>query len=193
MTTTITDPATPAQKRFLNSLRVQRGYAPIHDDDFSDKRATSRAIDEMKRLPITAPTARVAPTNNGGAFDGLPLCKYIVTGDAGQKVHVEVVERRGGRRYVNVLIGAPGDWHRQNVSYATMISLAAKIRCAEYTDRVEVGGELIVRDLVGAEAAAVRFSREHKCCSACLSPLSDESQPGYAVGLGPVCRTRFGY
>ncbi len=180
-------PATPAQKNFLNSLRVQRGYAPIHNDDFADRRATSRAIDEMKARPI------VARTQEGGPFAALPTCKYIVTGDAGQKVHVEVVERRNGRRFVNVLVGAPGDWRRQNVAYATQVLLAQKIRTATYTDRVEINDEWVVRHLTGPEAAAVRYSREHRRCSACESPLSDQSQPGYAVGLGPVCRRRFGH
>lgn len=189
MPLTIT-PATDAQVRFLNSLRVERGLAELTADEANvlDKRNASREIDRVKALPRPA-----RPTNRPNPLGDLPLCKYLVTGDAGQRVHVEVVERRNGRRFVNVLIGAPGDWRRQEVSYATQMGLATKIRTATYTDRVELATGWVVRDLQGPEAAAVRFSREHKCCSACMSPLSDETQPGYAFGLGPVCRTRFGH
>lgn len=110
----------------------------------------------------------------------LPLSRFIVDGEHGQPVHVEVVARRG-RRYLNVLVGAPGDWHRQWVSYATQLALAHKVQSATYAD-----GD---RTLTGPEAAAVRFSREYTICAVCASPLSDETS--VRLGIGPVCRKRF--
>lgn len=183
MTTTLY-PASEKQVKFVNDLRLERALPALTEDEVRtlDGRSASREIDRLKALPRVA-----RPAQAPNPFGDLPLCKYIVTGDQGQRVHLEVVERRNGARFVNVLIGAPGDWRRQNVSYSTQRTLAAKIRDAAYTDHV---GR---QHLHGPEAAAVRFSREHQVCAACLSPLSDESQPGYRVGLGPVCRTRFGH
>lgn len=187
-----TYPASPRQVSYINTLRAERGIPVLTADEANVLTGgmSGTASREIDRLLATPRPRAARPALD---LSDLPTCKYIVTGDAGQRVHVEVVERRGGRRFVNVLIGAPGDWRRQNVALATQGSLATKIRNATYTDRVTVAGVVVTRDLTGAEAAAVRFSREHKSCAACLSPLSDESQPGYAFGLGPVCRTRFGH
>lgn len=138
----------------------------------------------VKHLAGECPAVRVAPAKPAGLdLSKIPNCKYMITGEAGQTVHVEVVERRGGRKFVNVLIGSPGDWARQRVSYATQASLVAKIQGATYEDQG--------RHLVGPEAAAVRFSREYVCCAACMSPLSDDLSR--KLGLGPVCRQRFAF
>jgi len=138
--------------------------------------------------PAGSPAIAPAKTVRAGYPDlqALPISKFIVDDlSGGRKVHLEIVERRGGRRYMNLLIGAPGDWTRGRVSAGLQALYVAKIQSASYYD--EIGA----RQVEGPEAAALRFSREHKCCAACMSPLSDESQPGYKRGLGPVCVTRF--
>lgn len=207
-------PYSPAQERFVRNLADERvtpvagataveaaiiarfedilGNPPEgHDGRRFVSVSEARVVTEwLKTLPRRAQQG--APVE-GNAFQAmitelraLPKSKYIVTGDAGQPVHVEVVERNS-RVYLNLLIGAPGDWHRQRTSVTAARALIAKIMTAKYYDSV---GR---RHVTGPEAAAVRFSREHTCCAACMSPLSDTTQPGYARGLGPVCVTRFGF
>jgi hypothetical protein len=207
-------PYSPAQERFVRNLAQERvtpvagstateaaiiarfedilGNAPEgHPGRRFVSVSEARVVTEwLKSLPYAARTAAPVATNDFQSMitelRALPKSKYIVTGDAGQPVHVEVVERNH-RVYLNLLLGAPGDWRRQRTSVATARALIAKIMTATYTDAI---GR---REITGPEAAAVRFSREHTCCAACMSPLSDTTQPGYARGLGPVCVTRFGF
>ncbi len=180
---------TERQIPFLTSLRTERNI-PTTDILTLSKDDANKEIKRLLATPRPPRVASAQPT----AFDAikdLPACMYIIDGDGGQPVHIEVVERKnryGTRRYLNLLIGAPGDWNRSTrLSNETIKTFAAKIKAARYFD--EVGQQ----NLEGPEAAAVRFSREHKCCAACNSPLSDTKQPGYLFGLGPVCRKRFGH
>lgn len=201
---------TDAQARFIASLAADRvtpvagstlveaqiiarfedilGNAPRGTDGhrYVSRREASAVIDWLKNLPRTAAPAPAAPAGGNDFSEmltelrALPKSKYAVTGDAGQTVHVEVVERNH-RVYLNLLIGHPGDWQRQRTSVRTARALIAKIMIATYDDAGRV--------LVGPEAAAVRFSREFTCCSVCMSPLSDAVS--IARGLGPICAGRF--
>lgn len=182
--------ATAVEAAIIARFEDILGNAPYGTDGhrFVSMREASAVIDwaqskgRKPAAPVIAPNEFTAML---AELRALPKCKYIVTGEMGQRVHVEVSEYRS-RVYLNVLIGAPGSWRRQRVSVATSRSLAAKVMSATYTDPISG------RAVTGPEAAAVRFSREYTCCAACGSPLSDESQPGFRVGLGPVCVTRFG-
>ncbi len=182
-----TYPITAAQTSYLTDLLTQRGLPTEYVAGLT-KAGASAEIDRVKKLPRVRATA-AAPAAARPAFvdplASLPICKYIVDGAYGQKVHVEVVERRTGRRYMNLLIGSPGQWRTRPLSSAQVRAYAHAISTASYRDPISG------RQIAGPEAAAVRFSREHKCCSACMSPLSDQKQPGYARGLGPVCVKRF--
>ena len=175
MTTATTYPATAAQMRFLNDLRVQRGYVPIHADDFADKRATSRAIDEMKQRPIVR--AQRAVVANQPAFPGVPEGRYAFTADEGHTAFAQVDRpTRGayvGRVFVSLLIGAPGDWRKQRMAGALGTAILAKI------------------DAAGAQESMARYGHEHERCGACESPLSDPQS--IALGIGPGCRRRRGW
>jgi hypothetical protein len=90
-------------------------------------------------------------------------------------------------RFVNRLIGHPGSWASCKVSQAEHDKVLTAILNDAYTDTDP--DTQIVRELVGPEAAAVRYSRKFKRCSCCDAPLSDPVSR--AMALGPVCRTRF--
>lgn len=187
MTTATAFPITAAQASYLTDLLTQRGLSTYHVLGLT-KKGASAEIDRVKRLPRTAQAPAAQPAAQPAYVSplaGLPLSKYIVDGAMGQRVHVEVVERRTGRRYMNLLIGSPGAWRKGTLSNAQVRAYAHAISTATYTDPVNG------RVLSGPQAAAVRFSREHKCCAVCMSPLSDQKQPGYHVGVGPVCYKRF--
>lgn len=156
-------PATAAQITYITKLRAEREMPALVIE--LTKSQASKMIDELKAKP---PVKRVDPAK--GPLDGLPLSKYAL-GHGETLRFYEIVERRGGRRFMNRLIGAPGDWDRKFVHSSKIAEEAQLIR-------------------LDPAAAAKRFAEEFTCCSVCLSPLSDETSR--TLGLGPVCRKRFG-
>lgn len=171
-TTTIT--ATPAQMRFLNDLRVQRGMEAYAGPEL-DKREASRLIDTTKALPIVR--AQRAVVANQPAFPNVPEGKYAFTADAGHTAFAQVSRpTRGrwvGRVFVDLLVGAPGDWRKIAQRGAAATTILAKI------------------DTFGAQESMARYGHEHGRCGACESPLSDPES--IALGIGPVCRRRRGW
>lgn len=184
-------PATPKQLSFIRSLARER-QVPVAGRDAREVVVIERIMDVLGEKDVSKGEAsdaityllsrpRVAALGEWPDLSDIPPSKYMITGADGDPVQVEIVERRGGRRYLNHLIGAPGTWRRERVSAANSRAWAEKIRGAALQD----GSRL----LHGPEAAAVRFSREHVVCAACMSPLSDAES--IARGLGPVCAGRF--
>lgn len=168
------DQATPAQLRYLNDLRVQRGMA-VYDGPTLAKREASRLIDTTKALPIVRATApRVAGAD---AFASIPTGKYAFTADAGHTAFAQVNRpTRGrwvGRVFVDLLVGAPGDWRKIAQRGASATTILAKIEAQ------------------GAEVSMARYGHEHGRCGACESPLSDPVS--IARGIGPVCARRRGW
>lgn len=157
-------PATQPMKDFLNKLRVERGYAPIHPDDFGDFATTSRAIDQFKAMPRAN-----ARRPERGYLSDIPNSKYSVL-EGGTRTFWEVKEFKG-TRYIRLLVGAPGAFQRVRVGF----------------DRARFVADLI---RVDALAAAQAFAAHYTCCAVCGAELSDETS--VALGLGPVCRGRFG-
>lgn len=190
-------PATDKQLGFIKDLATKRQYPSAGqtvieasileriNDALGDKPLAkgeaSMAIDYLLSRPRVV-AGVIAPATKETLAD-LPPCKYAVDADNGAKVYVEVVERKGGRRYLNRLLGAPGDWQRIFMGAKDVTHWAAKVRAATYVD--PVGGA----HHAGPKAAAIRFSREFKCCSACGSPLSDPESE--ARGMGPICAAKF--
>ena len=153
-------------------------------------------VAHLGACPTAVAGAKIVATATVDPLAGIPTdaatgVKYSIFLDSGKEIYVEVKSGRGrwsGRTFMNRLVGAPGDWVRDphgRLSRGQVAEYAAKIKGARYTD--PVSGE----SLTGPRAAAVRFSRTHKVCAACCSPLSDKTQPGYVQGLGPVCVKKF--
>jgi len=82
----------------------------------------------------------------------------------------EVVERRGGRRYLNRLVGAPGDWSREWLSLTLQTYAAGHI--AE-----------------DPRSAAIAYAQQHGRCAVCDAPLSNPES--IARSMGPICAKRF--
>lgn len=157
-------PASTKQLAFIASLASERTWtdnARIQDVvnglDISGYEARV-AIDYLLKQPRRSPLA------------GLPLAKYAVELDGLPTRFYEVVERRNGARFLNGLIGAPGDWARRKVSYAEQ--------------------KLVVGYIAADPLAAVKlFSARFTVCGVCSSPLSDPFS--IANGIGPVCIKKF--
>lgn len=101
----------------------------------------------------------------------LPISKYALPRRDGTGWDFfELVERKTGRRFINRLLGAPGDWRREFMASRLMFAAA----------------RAIARDPL---ASAVAYAKEHGRCSVCDSPLSDPKS--IAQSMGPVCAKRF--
>lgn len=107
-------------------------------------------------------------------MNSLPASKYAVETPEGLKFYEVQVGKPGtkwdGFRFVSHLVGHPGDWAKYPVKGAARKELLAELS-------------------VDAKAAAVLFSKNFTVCAVCGSPLSDPES--LALGLGPVCATRF--
>lgn len=160
--------ATPAQVNFINSLRAQRAEFALTSEELAtlDKRGASREIDRLKALPVVAQATNAA---RPGYLDGIPASKYSLIED-GVRTFWEVKTWQG-RAYIRLLIGAPGQFTRTKVGFDRAQRVAAEIK-------------------LDVLAAAQAFATHYTCCAVCGADLSDETS--VALGLGPICRRRFG-
>lgn len=166
-----TYPASPRQVKFINDLRRERGIPALTDAEAGAltggmSGTASREIDRLVAQPRVAVPAQPA---GGRMLADLPLSKYAITEDGVMTFWV-VAEFRG-TRYMRLLVGAPGDFRRVKVGYDRARRVADAIR-------------------VDVHAAALAFAQHHTCCAVCGADLSDETS--VRLGLGPICRQRFG-
>lgn len=168
---------------------------------FVSKKDASAAIDTLlKKCPkiVVAPTA--APTDaplswaqvKANAFallDTVPASykgiKYAVPNTDTKSVNAFVfyeVREYKGKRYLNHLLGAPGDWNREFVPYKNYASIIQRIKDASYVTNED-------EPLSGPMAAAARFSDMYTVCACCCAPLSNGKS--LAAKFGPVCIKKF--
>lgn len=104
----------------------------------------------------------------------VPASRYAVEADGEIKFYEVRIGKPGtkwdGYRFVDHLVGAPGDWQR-------------------YPVKGQPRKELLATIAQDAKAHAVAFSKHFTICAACGSPLSDAES--MARGLGPVCAEKF--
>jgi len=104
----------------------------------------------------------------------VPASQYCLERDGELKFYRVRIGKAGTRwdgfRFVDLLIGHPGDWQKRPLKgierKAVLEAIAAN-----------------------PQEAAVRFSKEFTICAVCGSPLSD--QESLERGLGPICAGRF--
>jgi hypothetical protein len=185
-----TYPASAKQMSFVESLAEQ-----VHGDNapefllahreagtFDNYKVTSALIDALlsAKRAMPRPAREARPVE----FPEVPAARYALPGAAGwefYKVDRPTKGKWAGYLFVKRLYGSPGDFREVRVGRSEVATVMADIVAATYRD-----GE---RELAGAEAAAVAFSREHGVCAACLAPLTDPES--IARGLGPICAGRF--
>lgn len=105
--------------------------------------------------------------------EDVPNSKYAIERDSGLAFYEVRTGKKGrweGFQFVDLLIGAPGDWNRIPVRGQNKTVILNEI----------------AKD---AKAAAIRFSKEFTICAVCASPLSDPVSR--ELGLGPICAKRF--
>ena len=96
-------------------------------------------------------------------------------------VFYEVREFKG-KRYLNRLLGAPGDWNRKFVSYKDYAGIVERIKTAAYVTNEDEA-------LTGPMAAAARFSDMFTICACCGAKLSNGKS--IAQKFGPICVNKF--
>lgn len=167
------------------------GNVGSDDPKFISRREASHAIDTLLRIkppakqpePTVTDTITVTPSAASlvaqlvAALAALPTSKYALpVGPNDALDFYEVVERKnkvtGAKtRYLNRLLGCPGDWNRQRLSVTRQLEVAA----------------FITSDPVGH---AKRYSDEYTQCARCDAPLSDERSR--KCGFGWTCAQHFG-
>lgn len=177
-------PITEKQVAFIADLVAKRDWRSSDDEIFV--KVCSYPVDEMTRTMTRATASKlidmllacrpIRPTS--AADDALAAVKNVGVKFALPKkdgsgiTFFEIVERKNGRRFVNMLVGHPGSWLRQNISVAMQQAAARAFHADE-------------------KAAMNLYADEFTVCSKCDSPLSDERSR--AARLGPVCAGNLGY
>lgn len=167
-------PASDKQLAFINSLIGAREI-PVAGKTPDEATVLARIEDVMGGKPVAKHEAsacidyllkqpkKVVAT---GPLAELPLSKYaLVVG--GDLRFYEVVQRASGKRYLNGLVGAPGDFARRDLQFAERQVVVAQL-------------------LANPVAAIAAFGKHFVVCGKCSSPLTDEVSR--ELGIGPVCR-----
>ena len=144
----------------LDSLRNQRPHPMFQAGGKFAPTTATRPV-EVPRYSLTKYIELVKQIPDG---------KYALVRSNGELDFLEVVTE-GNRNWIRRLIGAPGDFRRERLSYEHMFHAARHI----------------LEDL---PQCAQRFGRHFTVCGRCESPLTrPESR---AMGLGPTCRKAYG-
>lgn len=185
-------PPSPAQQSFINDLLAKRDVpeeiASAIKSAMTSPSATSRSasgfIDTLKSYPYkpakvsfeASPFAKMIE-----AFEGVEDAKYAIPTEyiwtsypnlhlTGDLLFVEVKTYKG-KRYINRLAGAPGDFTRTRFDFETATGLLKFIR--------------------GRHVEFSRLFSEHfNVCGRCAAPLTD--QKSRETGIGPECRKVWG-
>lgn len=145
--------------------------------------SASVAIDEMLKLPVIAKVEAQkvkAEEKTKNTFSELqdflktlPASKYAFKGKNGDWVFVEIREAKKGSktRFVNRLIGAPGDWKRK------FLSIEDSMKVAQYVNKL------------GPKQCAIDYAEQHGRCAACDAHLSKKES--IEASMGPICIKKF--
>jgi hypothetical protein len=171
-----------------NAAEVVQGWHEV--GVFADRQRTSAMIDgllarvrEVRAAQAAGRAAQAAPAD----LPDVPAGRYAVPSvEDGHLVFYQVDRPAKGKWagyvFVRQLVGAPGSFRQIRINRAATRGVLDRIDGARFVD----GGEA----LSGPHAAAVAFSRAYGVCAACLAELSDPES--LRIGLGPVCRKRYG-
>lgn len=122
---------------------------------------------------VAAP-AYVEPVRVTTPISEIPASRYALDTENGLKFYGVRIGKAGSRwdgfRFVDLLVGHPGDFEKYPVKGAARTVVL----------------EALAKD---PREAAVRFSKEFTVCAVCGSPLTDPESR--ALGLGPTCAERF--
>jgi Family of unknown function (DUF6011) len=164
--------------RDRETVTVVFGNVDSPTPKFVGQRDVSAAIDAVLKIkPTAAATKPAAAVSDFTALQRLlrtlPLSKYALPRRYELETwdFFEVVERKKtGVRFLNRLIGAPGDWRREHLTVALQNAAARAV--AE-----------------DPKSSAFEYARQHGRCSCCDAKLSDPKS--IAQSMGPVCVKKF--
>jgi translation initiation factor 2 beta subunit (eIF-2beta)/eIF-5 len=194
--TTTTLPATEKQVAYVRDLAAKRdwhvtdpcadtivdvlGNVGNPDPKFVTRSEASAAIDALlscRPRPVESTsslhTGFVTLAEKIKVLAELPLVKFALPRTDGSGIDFfEVVERQNGARYLNRLLGCPGDWNREHLSVAHQVA----------------AGHAFAKDV---KAAMDLYANEFTVCSKCDAPLSNERSR--TARLGQRCAEVLGY
>lgn len=188
-TTATTLPATEKQLSFIIDLAAKRdwpvaagrpsetvfdvlGNVGSDDPKFVSRSEASQAIDFLLSCRPKTTATRAANDAALAAVEHVGVKFALRRKDTNEVNFFEIVQRKSGRRFVNMLIGHPGEWQRVHLTVANQAAAARAFHADE-----KAGMDL--------------YADEFRVCSKCDSPLSDERSR--AARLGPVCAKNLGF
>lgn len=152
--------AAEAIRAELNETARRTGAMPSRQE-------VSSAIDRLLKV---AKPAR--PVTVDVEFANVPKGRYAFTATDGHVAFAKVWVARTGRRGVDLLIGAPGDWRQETLS-----------RTAAHTVLEQIATD--------PEGHARLFGQKTRSCGNCGSPLTDPQSR--AAGYGGTCAENNGF
>lgn len=180
---------TPRQTTFIETLLTERVVTPALQGRATavlerNEGNPSRLIDDLLAAPRRPRDAVAAPAGDRYAhLRAIPSSNYALTWEqlhgagladlsrGNQTTFFRVKEWRD-RVYLDQLHGAPGAFNRSRVTREQELAIAALIAA-------------------NPAEAALRFSKEYSICARCSAELTDDTSRD--LGLGPTCRTYFGF
>jgi hypothetical protein len=164
--------ATDRQLAFMRTLLAQKGQQ-MSDAEMRAMPTwvASARIDALLAMPNVAAPASSAPAE---AVPSVPAGRYAVLGEDGTTDFYRVDHGKGkwaGVTFVSLLLGSPGGLQESRISRAVKAAVLEKIAKEP-------------------EAACARFGHALGICGVCGAPLTNEESR--EIGIGPVCRARFG-
>lgn len=186
--TATTYPASPAQISFINDLCAKRDVpatlkATINQDfaEHVTSRQASAYIDLLKTLPYKKADGPSPMDAYREAIAAVEPSKYAIPGGYLAVLAPDLVKDRDhlflevknykGKRYLNRLHGAPGDFTRSRLPLEVAVRLLKFIA----NRHVEFAQE---------------FGRVYAVCGRCAAPLTDAKSR--EVHIGPECRKVWG-
>ncbi|OFW55830.1 MAG: hypothetical protein A2Y75_05285 [Candidatus Solincola sediminis] len=185
-------PATDKQVVFIDDLFAKRDTATLTDTMRHTLTTLSEMIERAAETdkPIIIQMSRrdasyyidtllrCRPINSkktdelNATLGQLPVSRYALPRKNDPDVwdFFELVERKNGRRFMNRLLGSPGDWRRDYLCAELQIAAARAIA-------------------LDPRASAVAYAKRHRRCAVCDAPLSHPTSIEFS--MGPTCRKRF--
>lgn len=184
--------ATDKQRVLIEKLLAEKDLTGTAYENWTPEwnKATTKGASTAINFLLTLPKAAKVTEAPKVDFSGIPESHYAIVDDGITQFFRVIIGKKkwDGYRFVERLIGAPGDWRKVKVPPAQSAHILARIDSDKFND---VGEWSDGEDnwLEGPKAAAVRYSRRFTCCAACNAPLSDPDS--ITRGLGPVCAARY--
>jgi hypothetical protein len=176
--TTFNPPSERQVKYALDLLEARVWPDGFCEEDLKgmERRVVSQLIDSLHKAPRKAQDRKVGAKGVKDMFHSVPDGWYAIQGkekDGEKTWRFFEVKTGHTHKFLNMLIGSPGDYRRQAIyTHASRVIL----------DQIRA---------VTPRQASLDFGTQSEICGVCHSPLTNPES--IALGIGPKCRSKMGW